>query len=250
MIALFGSLVWLGHGGRAPIIVSSANAVPVEGHPGVLRLFLSIENAGRADGIVAVRSDEAEDGLIYAPDGVDSIPLPAGGKAILAADGAHLILQGIGGDINEGRLIPLTLEFASGHSENLRARITAPILQGDAEEAGVFGLGTLCRTGEGEPAPAIVADVEPDGEGWRLRMVTEDFTFTEPIDGLGHVPGYGHAHLYVDGVKLQRLYAPEARIGALLPGEHVISVTLYTNDHRAYVTNDVVAEVRVTVVQD
>jgi len=35
------------------------------------------------------------------------------------------------------------------------------------------------------------------------------------------------------------MYTPEARIGALPPGDHRIEVTLNTNDHRAYVVGDV-----------
>lgn len=250
LILLVAVFCWQGLAGRGTLQISGAVAVPLAGEPSRLRLFLTVTNTGSPDQITAVHSDAAARGELFTPPDVSAIPLPAEGSAILAADGAHLVLSGVKGALEQGRLIPVTLEFASGHREHLRARIAEQILPGDAAEAGVFGIGALCRTDEGEPAPALSATIARDGEGWRLRLTTEDFTFTEPIAGLGHVPGYGHAHLYVDGVKLRRLYSPEAHIGALPPGEHVISVMLYTNDHRAYITGDQVAEVRMSVFQN
>lgn len=250
LIALVATVVWQGFTDRRAIQVAEALAVPVEGQNATLRLFLNLSNRGGPDQITAVHSGDAASGDLFTPVGLPTIPLPAGGSAILAADGAHLVLNGVEGALEQGRLIPVTVEFSSGQRESFRARIAAPITPGDAAEAGVFGIGALCRTGEGEPAPTVSASITADGDGWLLRLTTEDFTFTEPIAGLGHVPGYGHAHLYVDGVKLRRLYTPEAWIGALPPGEHVISVMLYTNDHRAYVTGDQAAEVRMTVRQN
>ena len=67
-----------------------------------------------------------------------------------------------------------------------------------------------------------------------MRVETTDFTFNEDMADGPHVPGVGHAHLYLDGVKLQRLYHRDATIGALPPGSYLVRVTLNTNDHRVY----------------
>jgi hypothetical protein len=56
---------------------------------------------------------------------------------------------------------------------------------------------------------------------------------------LYHVPGMGHGHIYVGGMKLDRLFKSEYLIGQLPPGRHEVRVTLNTNDHRAYVVDDV-----------
>ena len=95
------------------------------------------------------------------------------------------------------------------------------------------------RIGDGEPSPALTLSVTPDqGGGWIVRAETTEFTFArELVDG-SHVPGTGHAHLYVGGAKIGRMYEPEARLGRLPPGEHVIRVALNSNDHRTYLVDD------------
>lgn len=54
---------------------------------------------------------------------------------------------------------------------------------------------------------------------------------------LEHYPGEGHAHLYVDGQKIARLYGKWYHIEELSPGQHEITVTLNANDHREYAVN-------------
>ncbi len=114
----------------------------------------------------------------------------------------------------------------------------AAVAVGEAEALGLGGIGDICQVGEGEPAPRISLSAEPsEGGGWRIRVEAEDFAFRKDLVDGPHVPGTGHGHLYVGGVKVGRLYAPEAEIGPLPPGRHVVRVTLNTNDHRAYVVD-------------
>ena len=47
-----------------------------------------------------------------------------------------------------------------------------------------------------------------------------------------HTDGAGHAHIYVDGVKLGRVFENEYHIENLPPGEHEIRVSLNSNNHR------------------
>ena len=88
------------------------------------------------------------------------------------------------------------------------------------------------------------------GEGWEVSVQTDEFTFSQEFAGLFHVPGMGHGHLYVGGVKLGRLYAPTAPVGNLPPGRHLVRVTLNTNDHRAYVVGDEPVTATATIVVD
>jgi hypothetical protein len=60
----------------------------------------------------------------------------------------------------------------------------------------------------------------------------------------------GHGHIYVGGMKIGRLYQPEARIGTLPKGEHQVRLTLNTNDHRAYVVGDQPVTATATIVVD
>ncbi|OSP55875.1 copper chaperone PCu(A)C [Pseudoruegeria sp. SK021] len=238
---LLAVLVW-GQGGRLDhgLSVSNVIAVPVVGEDGALRVFLTLANTGGPDRLIAVQSPlAAEAGLVLPPE-VSAIPVPSGSSPILAADGAHILLQGLSGAAQAGALVPLTLIFDQAGEVTTRATVSAPLTPGRAAEAGLLGLGDICTIGPGEPAPQLDLSVRPrpDGAGWEIEVMTTDFTFAAPVDGIGHLPGYGHGHLYLDGVKLQRLYRSRAEIGALPPGPHVITVTLNTNDHRAYVVDE------------
>ena len=76
----------------------------------------------------------------------------------------------------------------------------------------------------------IVAVAEADG-GVTVAISTENWQWTpENVNG-ANVDGAGHAHIYADGVKINRVYGPYYHIKGLPPGEHEISVTLNANDH-------------------
>ena len=102
-----------------------------------------------------------------------------------------------------------------------------------------------------EPVPTVEIAVTPDLEnkGWNLRTQTSNFRFAPDAASGEHVPGEGHAHLYVDGKKVTRLYGEWHFLGTLAPGRHVIQVTLNSNDHNDYVHNGevIAAETTVTV---
>ena len=57
--------------------------------------------------------------------------------------------------------------------------------------------------------------------------------------GLENVEGHGHAHVYVNGVKLGRVYGAWHHIGALPLGENEVTVSLYANDHSALASDGV-----------
>ena len=78
---------------------------------------------------------------------------------------------------------------------------------------------------------AIAATAEADG-GVKVNINTEGFQFAPESVDQAHTPGAGHAHIYVDGVKLGRVFESSYSIESLPPGEHEIRVSLNTNDHR------------------
>jgi len=105
--------------------------------------------------------------------------------------------------------------------------------------AGLFGFGGICLIGDGEPAPSIALSVSRGGDdAWRVELTSDEFEFRQDLLNGPHVPGTGHGHLYVGGLKLQRLFSNVVETGALPPGEHIFRVTLNTNDHRAYVVEE------------
>lgn len=72
-------------------------------------------------------------------------------------------------------------------------------------------------------------------KGWNLNVRTRAFRWAPEHASMAHRRGEGHAPLYVDGVKLTRIYGPWHYVGALTPGKHVVGVTLNGNDHGDYV---------------
>lgn len=99
---------------------------------------------------------------------------------------------------------------------------------------------------DGEP-PSIRLMLTPDpSSGWNLHLLTEQFLFSPENASREHVPGEGHAHLYVNGAKLARLYGAWHHLDALPEGAEV-TVGLYTNDHRAYASDGEKIAATVTV---
>lgn len=97
--------------------------------------------------------------------------------------------------------------------------------------------------------PTVTLSASADTkEGWNLHIVTTNFTFTPEQAGGANVPGTGHAHVYVDGVKVGRAYGSWYYLGALPEGKHTITVSLNTNDHMDYVSSGKAIESSVDVV--
>lgn len=230
------TLMWRSQ--NADLLVSNVTAAPLQGQPATIGVFLTIHNSGAADRLVSAKSIVAQRARLAFSVADAGLPVPAGSSPVLAEDGAYILMDGVGGDLTQGRMIPVTLFFEKAGEIRTQARLVTPRAAGNAQDFGVFGLGDICRVEDGEPAPEVALSVTPDGDGWRVRVEAEDFTFSQDMTGGPHVPGMGHAHLYLGGLKLQRLYAPDVRIGALPQGQHEVRVTLNTNDHRAYVVGD------------
>ena len=85
----------------------------------------------------------------------------------------------------------------------------------------------------GSDAPTLMTHITPDpSSGWNLQIVTQNFAFSPERASRDHVPGEGHAHVYINGVKLGRVYAPWVHLDNLPEGEVEVTVSLNANDHR------------------
>lgn len=83
------------------------------------------------------------------------------------------------------------------------------------------------------PAPVIDLDVTQDPLGsWNAKISFANFTLSPENVGKADITGQGHAHIYIDGEKINRVYGEWYHLGELPEGEHVISVTLSTNSHK------------------
>ncbi|WP_420863211.1 hypothetical protein [Algirhabdus cladophorae] len=100
-------------------------------------------------------------------------------------------------------------------------------------------------------APQVAITVEQDPmNGWNVTLTTSNFTFTPHMVNSENVDNTGHAHLYVDGIKIARLYGPNFHIPFLSESEHEISVNLSSNDHSYYVIDGNRIAARATVTQE
>jgi hypothetical protein len=99
--------------------------------------------------------------------------------------------------------------------------------------------------------PEIVIDAQRDSStGWNIHVRTTHFVFTPENAGKDHVAGQGHAHMYVDGKKVARLYSPWFHLPALSPGKHVIKVTLNANSHEEYAFKGELVSEQIEIVQN
>jgi len=98
---------------------------------------------------------------------------------------------------------------------------------------------SLVDVSKTEPVPNFEISVVRDAHGgWNLTVSPQNFTFAPGHVNGKHVHGEGHAHLYVNGKKIARLYGTDFHIPALRSGENVVSVSLNTNDHQTYALGD------------
>lgn len=84
-----------------------------------------------------------------------------------------------------------------------------------------------------EDAPTVDIVVHKDPmSGWNVEILTTNFTFSPERASTEHVAGEGHAHIYVDDVKMNRVYGNWYHLANLGgKGEHEIRVDLNGNNH-------------------
>ena len=103
---------------------------------------------------------------------------------------------------------------------------------------------------EGALAPTVdlVLHKDPKG-GYNAEIKTTNFSFAPERASTEHVFGEGHAHIYVDGVKINRVYGNWYHLASLgESGTHEVRVELSANSHAAYMNNGVKIEDSETVV--
>lgn len=73
--------------------------------------------------------------------------------------------------------------------------------------------------------------------GWNLLIKTHNFKFSPELVNQDHLPGHGHAHVYINNEKFARVYAPNFHVPELLGDKNIIKVTLNANGHEALTNN-------------
>lgn len=86
---------------------------------------------------------------------------------------------------------------------------------------------------EDSKAPTLSAEVIKDpASGWNLKIDTTNFRFAPANASKDHIVGEGHAHVYLNGAKVARVYGGWFHIDHLPEGDVMIEVALTSNDHR------------------
>ncbi len=84
------------------------------------------------------------------------------------------------------------------------------------------------------PIPSMIVRLYPDRmDGFNLFLETRDFEFTPEGVGTDPIANTGHAHLYVNGEKIARMYAPWHHLPStsLRDGLNRLEIEFSTNDH-------------------
>jgi hypothetical protein len=86
---------------------------------------------------------------------------------------------------------------------------------------------------EGYHVPAVSMRVTQDQSGtWLLKVETNHFAFAPEKAAIkSSIYNEGHAHLYINGKKINRLYGENYNLGKLPKGKNEIVVTLNSNNH-------------------
>jgi hypothetical protein len=86
---------------------------------------------------------------------------------------------------------------------------------------------------QSELIPTLDIEILKDPKsGINVHLLTTNFTFAPEHASTEHVEGEGHAHIYVDDVKISRVYGEWFHLDNLDAGEREIRVTLNANSHQ------------------
>jgi len=88
------------------------------------------------------------------------------------------------------------------------------------------------ETSPWDHVPAVSATLTPDAvSGYNLHIETSHFALVPPATEPNDSQGEGHAHLYVNGEKIARVYGHWFHIASLPKGKNTITVSLNGHDH-------------------
>ena len=92
------------------------------------------------------------------------------------------------------------------------------------------------------PQPSLTHLMFPDVMGgYNVQILPSNFNFTPASINRAPQDNEGHAHIYVNGVKIARVYSSWYHLSGdiLAPGENEVTVTLNANDHSEWAVNGI-----------
>ena len=111
----------------------------------------------------------------------------------------------------------------------------ATIIPSQAQSNGAISVHEITQ----ETAPKATLDVQKDPTGgFNVQVVTSNFVWRPEMASMKHVPGEGHAHVYLDGRKIMRIYNEWFHLNTFQfstrAGEQLLSIEFVGNDHSPY----------------
>lgn len=99
--------------------------------------------------------------------------------------------------------------------------------------------GTIDISGEGKvPKIERFQLLKDSMGGWNVYVEVSHFRFAPEHASQSHRPGEGHAHLYINGKKVARMYSNWLHLAVLPKGTNEIKISLNSNDHRRLTAGD------------
>ncbi len=101
-----------------------------------------------------------------------------------------------------------------------------------------------------QPLPQVSVLAAKDSmSGWNIQVKTQNFQFAPERVNSSAISGEGHAHIFVDGIKVARLYAPWFHLPQQKSGKHLIRVTLNANTHEELSVGGAVLAAETTIIE-
>lgn len=245
------ALFWSLNSATSSILVSNVKAVKMS--DSMYSVYLNMQNDGEADFITEIKTTDQNNAFVMGAHPTFGVAIPQGSSPSFSSDGAHIMLNGEAKSYQVGEFIPLTIIFKNSTPQQIKAIVQEPNASSDKMAMGddnqgmdhakmdpsMHQMGAAIDMSSDENPPNIdITVIQNANNTWSIDLTTQNFNFFEPkTEPLEHKDGQGHGHLYLNGLKLQRMYSTKATIGALPAGQHIISVTLNSNDHRAFSIN-------------
>ena len=213
---------------------------------------MSVAVQTSADSVSGLNVRIATEGFTFAPENVNGAHNDGEGHAHIYVDGEKITRVYTPwhylGDIEPGKHEIRVALNANGHEEytyggsKVEAVTTVNVPEPHGHHHGAESVEAQSRM-----SVSISLEADPLGGANLFVTGTTGFTFAPQHVGDHHVPGEGHGHVYVDGVKVSRVYGEAMQLGDLEPGTHEIKVTLNNNEHSAYTWNGEVVQATATI---
>ena len=111
----------------------------------------------------------------------------------------------------------------------------ATIIPSHAHTSGATSVHEIAQ--EASPQATLEIKKDPTG-GFNVHVVTRNFVWRPEMASMKHVPGEGHAHVYLDGRKIMRIYNEWFHLNtyqfSTRSGEQLLSIEFVGNDHAPY----------------